>query len=94
MLLGSLGTKRTIYLEKAAEQEGLPIVFADWNSWNDCRQLPAAEELFVKIDPPLWSSCFLEELLWLTVGSRGQLAELSICAQSRRITFVKTPSAC
>ncbi len=93
MLLGSPGTKRTIYLEKAAEQEGLPIVFADWNSWNDCRQLPAAEELFVKIDPPLWSSCFLEELNWLTDGYIRQLEELSSFAQNRKITFLNTPSA-
>ncbi|MDE6618937.1 MAG: STM4014 family protein [Lachnospiraceae bacterium] len=93
VLLGSPGTKRTIYLEKAAEQKGLPIVFTDWNSWNDCRRLPVAEELFVKIDPPLWSSCSLEELNGLADGYIRQLEELGSYAQKRKMTFLNIPSA-
>ena len=35
VILGSLDTKRTIYLKKAAEQEGLPITFVEWKRWTE-----------------------------------------------------------
>lgn len=93
VLLGSPDTKRTIYLEKAARREGFPIAFVDWKSWSDFQRLPAAAELFVKVDPPLWSSCSLEELNWLADSYIQQLKELGRLVQKQRIVFWNSPSA-
>lgn len=92
VLLGNPDSKRTIYLEKAARQEGLPMTFVDWKDWNDRRNLPGAEALLVKIDPPLWSSCFLGELNQLAEGYIRQLEALDNLAQSRNIAFLNSPS--
>lgn len=93
VLLGNPDTKRTNYLEKAAAREGLSIVFVDWESWKHCQQLPAAEALLVKIDPPLWTSCSLAELSALTEGYIRQLEVLESYAQGQNIFYLNTPSA-
>ena len=62
VILGSSDTKRTIYLEKAAAQEGVSVTLVDWQEWETYHELPDAEELLVKIDPPRWTSCSLEKL--------------------------------
>lgn len=93
VILGCPGTKRAVYLKKAAEREGLPITFVDWEEWNACQCLPAAKELFVKIDPPVWTSCFLGELNQLADGYIRQLEALGRLAQTRSIAFLNTPLA-
>ena len=67
VLLGSPGTRRTVYLEQAAKQYGLPVLVVDWNGWQD--RLPGTgvplwpdTELYMKIDPPLWDSFALDTL--------------------------------
>ena len=52
VLLGNRDTKRTIYFEKAARQNGLPFLFLEWEEWRRCG-FPSDSELFVKIDPPM-----------------------------------------
>ncbi|MDE5823735.1 MAG: STM4014 family protein [Lachnospiraceae bacterium] len=96
VLLGIPDTKRTIYLEKAAELEGLSVVFADWKNWENCFGqwgLSTADEQLVKIDPPVWSSCSLEELNHLADGYVHQLETLGRLAQTQNTAFLNTPSA-
>ena len=59
VLLGNPGTKRTVFMERAAEKTGVRVAFLDWKSWEE--QMPDTE-VFLKIDPPLWDSSSLEEL--------------------------------
>ncbi len=59
VILGSSDTKRTIYLEKAAAQEGVSVTLVDWQNWETYHDLPDAEELLVKIDPPRWTPVVL-----------------------------------
>lgn len=92
VILGSPDTKRTIYLKKAAKREGLPITFVEWKSWTEHHFLPDVEALFLKIDPPLWTSCSLEELNRLTDGYVQELKKLEQLAQTRKITFFNKPS--
>ena len=35
VLLGNPDTKRTIYLERAAEKEGLSFFLIDWRNWRE-----------------------------------------------------------
>lgn len=93
VILGSPDTKRTIYLKKAAAQEGLPITLVDWKDWYEHHKLPAAEELLVKIDPPLWNSCSLEKLNQLADCYIHELEQLSVLAQHRAVAFFNDPSA-
>ncbi|MDE7204104.1 MAG: STM4014 family protein [Lachnospiraceae bacterium] len=96
VLLGSPATKRTIYLKKAAELKGLSVVFADWKNWENCFGqwgLSTAHEQLVKIDPPVWSSCSLEELNHLADGYVHQLETLGRLAQTQNTAFLNTPSA-
>ena len=44
VILGSSDTKRTIYLEKAAAQEGVSVTLVDWQEWETYHELPDAEE--------------------------------------------------
>lgn len=95
VILGSPDTKRTIYLKKAAEQERLPITFVDWKDWESWfgqRCLSTEDELLMKIDPPLWSSCSLGELNRLADGYIQQLERLDRLAQTHKISFLNTPS--
>ena len=92
VILGSPETKRTIYLKKAAEQEGVPVTLVDWKDFNEHHTLPAAEALFIKIDPPLWTSSSLGMLKELTDGYIDELGQLGRLAQHRGITFLNTPA--
>ena len=46
VLLGNRDTKRTIYFEKAARQNGLPFLFLEWEEWRRCG-FPSDSEFFV-----------------------------------------------
>lgn len=90
VLLGNSGTKRTDYLKKAAERTGISVELLEWKDWN--AQLPGGE-IFLKIDPPLWDSCSLEQMEPLTERYRGQLAKIGQKADGRSVEFFNTPSA-
>ena len=40
----------------------MSVTLVDWQEWETYHELPDAEELLVKIDPPRWTSCSLEKL--------------------------------
>jgi len=89
VLLGNPDTKRTIYLEQAAAQAMLPVLFVDWKNWGKLLQ---ERELFLKIDPPLWQSSSLEELGRLTEDYADCLAELALLADGKRnVEFLNPP---
>ncbi|MDE7353333.1 MAG: STM4014 family protein [Acetatifactor sp.] len=81
-LLGNPDTKRTIYLQQAAARTGLPLLFLDWREFQKVRELALENQLFLKVDPPLWDSCRLEELDALTEAYNARLEELAHIAQS------------
>ena len=89
VLLGVPGTKRTVYLNHAAEQEGVPLAVLDWEGWQE--HLPEGE-LFLKIDPPRWGSCCLKELERLTREYGQNLDRLSVLGRTGRITFLNDPA--
>lgn len=65
ILLGNRQTKRTIYFEKAARRNGLPFRVLEWEEWrrNGFSLCTAAsQEIFLKIDPPLWDNSSLSDL--------------------------------
>ncbi len=92
ILLGNPNTKRTIFLERAAEKEGLSFFQVDWKDWKSQFDKFSGKNLFVKIDPPLWTSCYLDELDSLTGGYLNKLQELSDLAQEREIEFFNAPA--
>lgn len=120
VLLGSPGTKRTIYLEKGAEAEGISFRLLDWKEFpfrsadspasplrkdlvlkNDFRDdtaladpfwnETARENVFLKIDPPLWESCCLDELNILVRDYEKKLQWLAELGKKRQITFLNKP---
>lgn len=120
VLLGSPGTKRTIYLEKGAEAEGISFRLLDWKEFpfrsadspasplrkdlvlkNDFRDDTALadpfwnetawENVFLKIDPPLWESCCLDELNILAQDYEKKLQWLAELGKKRQITFLNKP---
>ena len=120
VLLGSPGTKRTIYLEKGAEAEGISFRLLDWKEFpfrsadspasplrkdlvlkNDFRDDTALadpfwnetawENVFLKIDPPLWESCWLDELNILAQDYEKKLQWLAELGKKRQITFLNKP---
>ncbi len=120
VLLGSPGTKRTIYLEKGAEAEGISFRLLDWKKFpfrsadspasplrkdlvlkNDFRDdtaladpfwnETARENVFLKIDPPLWESCCLDELNILARDYEKKLQWLAELGKKRQITFLNKP---
>ena len=120
VLLGSPGTKRTIYLEKGAEAEGISFRLLDWKEFpfrsadspasplrkdlvlkNDFRDDTALadpfwnetawENVFLKIDPPLWDSCCLDELNILAQDYEKKLQWLAELGKKRQITFLNKP---
>ncbi len=120
VLLGSPGTKRTIYLEKGAEAEGISFRLLDWKKFpfrsadspasplrkdlvlkNDFRDdtaladpfwnETARENVFLKIDPPLWESCCLDELNILVRDYEKKLQWLAELGKKRQITFLNKP---
>jgi len=90
VLLGNPGTKRTLFLEQAAAQMGVPLMFVDWQDWK--RGLPE-QQLFLKIDPPLWESCSLEELEGLTEEYLSCLENFSSLAQEQDLIFLNHPQS-
>lgn len=90
VLIGSPDTKRTVYLKKAAERTGISVELLDWQDWSG--ELPEGE-LFLKIDPPLWTSCALSRLGTLTETYRRQLAEIRQLVENKNVDFFNTPSA-
>lgn len=89
VLLGSRGTKRTIYFEKAARQNGLPFLFLEWVEWRRCG-FPGDRELFVKIDPPVWTDGRLSHLNNLAASYQNDL--LAIERDSAVSCFLNPPS--
>lgn len=88
VLLGNKGTKRTIYFEKAARRAGLPLLFLEWDTWR--RQgFGESGELFVKIDPPVWTSCRLSSLNGLADSYRRDLMRLQ--QESASLRFLNEP---
>lgn len=90
VLLGSPETKRTTYLKKAAEQTGLPLLFLDWESWRENRP---KGPVHLKIDPPKWESCSLEELNKLTEAYKQDLLEAETIWNDQGARFLNTPRA-
>ncbi len=96
VLLGDEGTKRTLYFRQAAAMEKLPVLFAEWSSFHEWLQHSASEdsgkdEWFLKIDPPLWKSCCLEDLDGLTKDYIQKLEELAGISLKHRIEFLNHP---
>lgn len=91
VLLGNPGTKRAVYLERAAAQSGIFIRVIDWKDWIKRQTEDCQEELFLKIDPPQWESCQLEELSGLTGQYLERLGELAHMAQTCPVTFLNEP---
>ena len=90
VLLGVPETKRTVYMKKAAEREGVPLSVLDWDNWRD--HLPEGE-LFLKIDPPRWDTGSLGDLERLTGFYERELGELSGLAEKRQAEYLNMPSA-
>ena len=93
VLLGSPEGKRWIYLKRAAEEEKLAITFVDWRDLEDWRGRLSGEQIFLKLDPPQWTSCSLRELEGLLDSYLGQLGALSGMEKEREIEFLNHPSA-
>ena len=93
VLLGAADSKRTQYLNQAAEQTSLSLSFVNWENWREAIVQLAQEPLLIKIDPPLWDSCSLCELDSLSAGYKRQLNLLSQIADSHDIRFFNHPSA-
>lgn len=88
MLLGKPDTKRTHYLGRAAREAGLHVLFLDWDHWQE--NLPKGR-IFMKIDPPVWDSCSLEQLGSLIGDYQKQLEALSRFGRLQDVKFLNTP---
>lgn len=109
ILLGNPGTKRTIYLEKAARKAEITIHLLDWKDFRekfrkqegDCKNSDNygsfkreefwKEKIFLKIDPPLWESCCLEELNTLAYGYQKELWQIKRLGEQWDISFLNQP---
>lgn len=93
MLLGNPGTKRTRYLEKGAALWGVQLCLLDWKEFprNLLSQDSGAGPFFLKIDPPLWDSCCLEQLSGLTWEYKENLMELARQGSRGKICFFNDP---
>lgn len=92
VVLGSPGTKRTVYLEKGAQAAGIVFRLLDWKDF-PFEQEASWENLFLKIDPPLWESCRLDELNALTRDYEGKLQWLADLGARHQIAFLNRPEA-
>jgi hypothetical protein len=90
VLLGNRDTKRTIYFEHAARKAGLHVFMAEWKNWEQLLGERSAQERLIKIDPPVWDSCNLEELNRLTKDYQEKLTRLSIQA-AKPVQFLNSP---
>ncbi|MCI8983752.1 MAG: hypothetical protein HFG78_15380 [Hungatella sp.] len=94
ILLGTPGTKRTVYLEKAARSLNVTIKLLDWKE-GDWRQLLAHRqtggpgEMLLKIDPPVWDSCCLEDLDRLARSYEKDLKALA--GLEKEVVFFNNP---
>lgn len=91
VLLGNEGTKRTVYFRQAASLAKLPVLFMEWNRMDEWMQQSGQGEWFVKIDPPLWYSCCLDELDRLTGGYLKKLDGLAAVSREHKIQFLNHP---
>ncbi len=93
ILLGNPETKRAVYLKKGAEKAGAEVEVLDWREFphNFEEIYFQEEEIFLKIDPPLWNSCCLEELDRLVLKYEGNLDYLAASVRSKGITFLNHP---
>ena len=99
ILLGNPGTKRTTYLEKGAEEAGIKIHLLEWEKFRLCQNsIPGAEniasgeKIFLKIDPPVWESCCLEELNELTHRYEEELHQIEKAGQRWKVSFLNEPN--
>lgn len=103
-LLGNTDTKRTVYFQHAASAAGLPVLTWDWKNGNDRTVLEGSRDRengentenyqwFIKIDPPVWDSCSLEQLNDLTGSYKKQLKELSHLQKEADIEFLNSPDS-
>ena len=94
-LLGSPETKRKMYLEHAAGQMGLHVLFIGWEEWTDrfwdewlARH---GTQGMVKIDPPRWDSAELSELPVLMDTYHRRLHVLDELSKTHGIRFLNHP---
>lgn len=94
VLIGQPDTKRTVYLQKALSGLDLSLRILPWEElspghpWPE--DFPPASCCFIKIDPPQWTSCSLEELETLTEDYKKRLIELSSLSPGRWLNHPKT----
>ena len=95
VLLGNPGTKRTVYLEKAAKETQISVAFLDWKDFTgqDFPETWSGNQRFLKIDPPVWTSCCLEELSRLTRDYEDQLKALEALGKRENVWFLNEPCA-
>ncbi len=98
VLLGNPDTKRTVYFQRAAREAGLHVFFLDWRRWERDGLGTALQGMggwkdgiWMKIDPPVWDSCFLDELNGLTDAYKRRLGLLSELAGDGNIRFLNHP---
>lgn len=92
VLLGERGTKRTIYLEQAARKIGLPVFFIEWAHFKDLWD-EGFRDALIKIDPPVWDSCDLEEMDRLVRGYKEKLEILADLQERQGACFLDHPLA-
>ncbi len=93
VLLGNANTKRTDFFMQAAATAQLPVLFIDWKDIKRWKSALTGAKQLMKIDPPLWDSCSLEDLTRLTNDYQRQLQELAQAAQRYPLEFFNHPSA-
>ncbi len=97
LLLGSPGTKRTVYLTRETEEAGVPLKLLDWNRFREeihegrADRLFEGRQTFLKIDPPLWDSCRLDRLEELAGEYEKELDALCCLGKRQGITFLNHP---
>lgn len=62
VLLGSSESKRTEYFKKAAKEEQISLSFYEWNQIEELLQGSEWTRAVMKIDPPSYHTCTLEEM--------------------------------
>ncbi len=87
VLLGTPGTKRAEYFQKAAARAGVSCLLWEWGQPPPA--LPAGS--LVKIDPPVWDSCDLGEMDGCIRGYQRKLKELSCLAEKNGWRFLNQP---
>lgn len=97
ILLGIPGTKRTVYLTKETQKAGVEMEVADWKEFpRNLEKIGCLDEtIFLKIDPPQWDSCYLEELGRLVSDYEKNLEQLEDFGSNARakISFLNEPGS-